>query len=269
VKDCEGLESVNARLGFKRVDPQMVASTKYYLPLIVFVGCGSILLAGHPDFSTFAFRALLNAPIIVIACFFLTVAEVRVSDGFLEYHRLIGWTRVRYSQIAECEKSWFPTLGRLTLIRSDKSPSKLYFISGMLVHAEPRRIELTTYITNRLSGEPPSEGDVNVDSNSNRQKSRQLCLITGLLGVLGSLVLALVSHRSYASPDFAGFPWAIALASAVFWKVTSWPWGLITCAALIAEVVRLRYEEKAWMVSFVAGSLLGSILVEAVRHAAL
>jgi hypothetical protein len=262
---------VQAQLAIrKRVDAQTVAAMKYYVPLIVFAGYGPILLAGHPNFSVFAFRTVLNAPFIVAASFLLTVAEVRVADDFLEYRRLIGWTRVPYGQIAQCERSWFPGLGYLTFLPSESSTSKLYFVSGKLVHDDPQRTELTTYVNDRMSGEPTRKYQaVASHPNSGGQKSRQLCLIMGLLGVLGSLVFALVSHNSGLAPDLQQFPRAIALVETFILKATNWPWGLITCAVLIAEVVRLRYEKKAWMVSFILGYLLGSILVQAVRQAAL
>jgi hypothetical protein len=120
-----------------------------------------------------------------------------------------------------------------------------------------------------MSGEPTRKYQVASHPNSDSRKSRQLCLIMGLLGVLGSLVFALVSHNSGLAPDLQQFPRAIALAETFILKATNWPWGLITCAVLIADVVRLRYEKKAWMVSFILGFLLGSILVQAVRQAAL
>jgi hypothetical protein len=262
---------VQAQLAIrKRVDARTVAAMKYYLPLVVFAGCGTILLAGHPNFSVFAFRTVLNAPFIVAASFLLTVAEVRVADDFLEYRRLIGWTRVPYNKIARCEKSWCPGLGYLTFLPSERRTSKLYFVSGRLVHDDPQRTELTTYVSDRMSGEPARKYQaVASHPNSGSQKSQQLCVIMGLLGVLGSLAFALVSHNSRSAPDLQQFPRAIALAETIFWKATSWPWGLITCAALVAEVVRLRYEKKAWMVSFVVGFFLGSILVQAVSQAAL
>ena len=253
----------------KRVDARTVAAMKYYLPLVVFAGCGTILLAGHPNFSVFAFRTVLNAPFIVAASFLLTVAEVRVADDFLEYRRLIGWTRVPYNKIARCEKSWCPGLGYLTVIPSESSISKLYFVSGMLVHNDPQRTELTTYVSNHLSGEPTRESQTTHDLEHGSRKARQFCLLVGLIGVLWSIVFALFSPKFPPAPNVQPFPWPIALAETIFSKAINWPWGLVTCGLLIAEIVRLRYEKKAWMVSFVLGSLLGSILVQAVRQAAL
>jgi hypothetical protein len=249
----------------KGVDAQKIAAIKYYLPLFVLAGFSAIFLAGHPNISTLAFRAVLNAPFVVAACFLLGVAEVRVTDHFLEYRRLIGWNKVAYNQIAQCNKSWIPELSYMRLVDSEGNSSKIYFVSGTLVCNEPPRTELTKYIDGHRSRHATRESLPTRDLDPTQNKSRQFCLIMGLVGFLWSVVGAMFLPGFLSKPEVQPLPSPVAMLVTILWRATTWPWALITCAFLCFRILRLQYKKKAWASALVLGGILGYMAVQAMR----
>jgi hypothetical protein len=231
--------------------------------MFVFAGCGAISLSGHPSFSALVFRAILNSPFVGGAFFLLAVAEVRAAPEFLEYRRLIDWTRVPYDQITQCGKSWFPYIGYMKLIRSGQNSTKIYFVTGTLVSNDSPRTELTEYIINRCSrkADRTSKPKHSVDA---RGHSKQFCFIMALVGVLYSILLALF-FPILLNPDLHSLPPAVEFPTMLLWRASTWPWALITCMILIVQVVRMNYKKKAWSSALVFGVVLGYMIAHALR----
>lgn len=248
----------------KQVNPQTFVVAKYYWPILLLVGNGAALLSGHPSSSNLAFRALLNAPFFLAACLLLSIAEVRVGDHFLEYRRSAGWTKVPYDQIEHCRISWFPGLAYITLIHSGKNSARIYFVSGPLVSNERPRTEITKYINEHRSGETQPETQTAQHLAAHPKNPRQFWLIMGLVGVLYSILIAMLLPYSL-KPDLSGFPSAIQLAVKILQKASTWPWALLTCAYLTFRISRLHYKKKAWVSAFVLGAVLGYMVTQVLR----
>jgi hypothetical protein len=246
----------------KQVNPQIVLAAKYYAPIILFVGGGATLLLGHSSSSSLAFRALLNAPFFLAACFLLSIAEVRVADRFLEYRRFSGWTKVPYDQIEHCRISWLPGLAYITLIRSEKNSARIYFVAGTLDAHEGSRIEITKYINEHRSEELPREIQPTEHLDARVKNPRQFCLIMGLVGVLYATLIALFFPYFLLEPDLPGIPPALQLVEKTLWRASTWPWALLTCAFLIFQILRLRYEKKAWASALTLGAVLGYMVTQ-------
>jgi hypothetical protein len=249
----------------KQINPQAFLAAKYYVPIILFVGSGATLLSGHPSFSNLVFRALLNAPFFLAACLLLSIAEVRVADRFLEYRRFSGWTKVSYDQIQHCRISWFPVLAYITLIRSEKNTARIYFVSGMLDGNERRRTEITKYINEHRSGKPQLETQPVQHLAAKLKSPRQFCLIMGLVGFLCAVLEVLFFPNFLVETNWDGFPSAVQFGMKILWKVSTWPWGLLTCAFLATQLARRRYENKAWVTAFALGIVLGAIVTRALH----
>jgi hypothetical protein len=45
-------------------------------------------------------------------------------------------------------------------------------------------------------------------------------------------------------------------------RAISWPWGLLTCAVLIAVAFRARLKNGTWIAMLISGVLLGQFLIQ-------
>jgi hypothetical protein len=249
----------------KQVGSQIVLAAKYYVPIILFVGSGATLLSGHPSSSNLVFRAFLNAPFFLAACLLLSITEVRVADQFLEYRRFSGWTKVPYDQIEHCRVSWFPGLAYITLIPSEKNGARIYFVSGTLVTNERPRTEITKYINEHRSGKPQRETQPANHLDARLKNPRQFCLIMGLVGFLCCIVQVLLYPSWLLEPDLHSLPSGVQFAMKILWMAGTWPWGLLSCAFLAIQVVRMRYQKKAGASAFALGLVSGAMLTRVLR----
>ena len=249
----------------KQVNPQTVVPAKYYLPIMLFVGIGATLVSGHPSPSNLAFRAILNAPVFLVACLLLSIAEVRVANRFLEYRRFSGWTKVPYDKIEHCRISRFPVLAYISLIPSEKNRARIYFVSGMLVGNERPPTEITKYINEHRSARPQHETEPAKHPDAKLKNPRQFCLIMGLVGFLCAVLEALLFPNFLAEINWDGFPSAVQLSMKILWKAGTWPWALLTCSLLAIQLARLRNEKKAWGPAFGLGLVLGAALTRALH----
>jgi|HubBroStandDraft_6_1064221.scaffolds.fasta_scaffold01430_2 hypothetical protein len=241
----------------------MVAMIKCYVPLSIFVGSGTILLIGHPSLAVLASRAMLNTPLIIMACFLLTVAEVRKAGNFLEYRRLFRWKAVSYDQIAQCKRSWLLGLGHMTVHRSEMHRSRIFFVTSTVDNSDTS--DLTAYINGRSGGR--LERKLKSKDNLDRAdyNSRRFCLVMGSVGVLFSIAASLLFPQFLAEPRADLFPSAVTLGGRFLWRATTWPWALVTCTILMAQILRLHFKEKAWAAALAVGVFLGHMAVQALR----
>jgi len=86
----------------------------------------------------------------------------------------------------------------------------------------------------------------------------------GLIGVLYSILAAIFFPRFLLEPEISSLPPAAALPVKILWKSITWPWGALSCALLIAQVVRLDAEKKKWA-AFSLGLVLAYMAAQAIH----
>ncbi len=229
---------------------------KYWQALIVF--------AMAIGFSV----AVPSASIVVVilpalwGIFCLTAAEVKAYDRFLAYRRFLRWTEVPYEQIRQCKNSWIPGLAHFRFPHFVPPWGKIYFvIERSAFYGKPK--ELTAFINSRCAGKevtfPPGDQVVYED----KKKAVRLCVLMGFVGVLYSILL------NYLFPDFPPhiswerFPLWIAIFMRLWDHAITWPWAVATMALMIALILRLRFKNRAWILAWAVGALLGSVAIRA------
>jgi hypothetical protein len=87
----------------------------------------------------------------------------------------------------------------------------------------------------------------------------------GLVGVLYSVLIALFFPYFLLEPALPGLPSTLQLVAKTLWKASTWPWALLTCAFLIFQILRLHYNNKAWIGALTLGAVLGYMVTQALH----
>jgi len=82
-----------------------------------------------------------------------------------------------------------------------------------------------------------------------------------LIGFLFSIVTAGIFPDVFRRPgSVASSP--LPLLTNLEQRAVSWPWGLLTCAVLIAVAFRARLKNGTWIAMLISGALLGQFLIQ-------
>ena len=206
-------------------------------------------------------RLLLDAPFLLWGIFLLTVAEVRATHSRLEFRRFYKWRQMPYASIRQCAPSLHPGLGFIEL---NQFQSRIYFVT--LRPTFDRSCDVVAYINERRLGphvaNAPHPCKEYHGAQRSNIKSIRLCLIMFLVGVIYSVCLTvwfpnLLSESNWnESPPWMSIPMILLL------RAGSWPWALLTMAALIAWIIAMRFQKRAWAPAMVVGSLVGRLSMQ-------
>jgi hypothetical protein len=245
-------------------DGQMVIITKYWGPLVCFVGTGALLVSNHPTASTLAWRLVINSPILLAGMFLMCVVELRANNGGFEYRHFLKWKPISYRGVLECRKSWFPGVGLMVLDRFVSPLGRIYFVNSRPLSASSTT-DLVAYINGRVSGNaaPLPHGE-KVAPPENKRGVR-FPLIMVFVGFFGSILSGGFFPGPLSKGDSAGLPPIMAWLMRISVQLGRWPWGLVICVALIVQAFRLRFTGRGWIPAFLLGVVLGSMAIQALR----
>lgn len=229
---------------------------KLWLPLILLAGMSVVLRQAHHAYA-------LGLPIALWAVFNLSAAQVKAGDQVLKYRRLFRWKQVAYEEIRECKVSWLPALGFLRLRQFVPPWGKVYFVlEAPLQWAVPGgQTGLTTFISSR-SGEG-RHSDTTRDDRDSARRGVLVCLVMAVVGALSSAIASLLSLNLPAYVAGAGLPRWIVFWEQIGERTLQWPWDVVAGVLLAGCVICLRFRNRAWILSFGLGGLLGFVLTKA------
>jgi len=240
--------------GFQ-TDSDKVFVVKLWLPLILLIGMGAMLRGTHH-------ALVLALPVVLWASFNLSAAQVRVDDQHLRYRRFLRWKRIPYEEIRECKVAWAPSMGCIKLRRFVPPWGKIYFVlEGPFEWAIPGgQTKLTAYINARAEGKQPA--DMVGSAHDGGGAGVVLCVVMVFAGVLFSLLAAVLFPSPPQHARGGGFPARIAHIEE---QMFEWPWNLVVGSLLAAWILRSRFRDRAWILAFGLGGLLGSVVARALQ----
>lgn len=247
-----------------RSDKQAVFIIKYCMPLIFVVG-GIWMMTGESLGSrSFALRALLLFPIILLGIRNLTAAEIRLAQSQLEYRRFRRWKIVPYTLLVESRHSLIPGLSYATLLAPKGRPRRLYFISQRLLFERPK-VDLVSLLSERLRPNAEGMGEAGgpgffPSRNWGRHRALMQFFVVAT-GVVVSLCLTAFSSRSYqAEISWVSLPsWAVP---ALRFLTMSGGWlSAAVVFALLLVTLRFARGPSRFVVLLVTGCALGKIVV--------
>jgi hypothetical protein len=234
---------------------------KYWFAFLLFLADFFLLkgISGYPA------RIPIVLALTLWGLFCLTAAEVRGHERYAEYRRFLSWKQVRYDEMRDCRDSWLPGVAFMRLSRFVAPWGKLYFVTVRPAFSGNPK-ELVAFINARRAGAPIHHMAVNEqDLSKATKKPVQLCALMASVGVVYAFMM------SYLFPNFGrplrteGFPrWAGALIN-IWNQAMMWPWAIVTLAVLVFAVVELRFRNRAWILAFAFGALLGSLVVSSIH----
>jgi len=230
---------------------------KYFLPGLLFVGSGAIIVSGHPSISITPYRLLLQAPLLLWGMFLLTVSEVRACHDHLKYRRFYLWHEIPYDFIQRCEVSLHPGLA---FIVPKGSQRRIYFV--VLRPAFEQSARLVKEVNERLSGYRPKEHPNAGRDHDGNIWPRALCLIMCVGGITYGIFISLRFPEAFLKSKWAGFPHWVSLLMTSLMLLQQWPWIVLVAALLLAAIVRLRFRKRSWALAIVFGTLIGRLMVE-------
>jgi hypothetical protein len=208
-----------------RTNHEMFFVMKYFLPLVLFGASGALLASGHPSFSVWASRIPLQIPFVLWGIFLLTLAEIHLTENYLEYRRFFKWQRIPYSEIRQARDSLHPGLGWITLNRFVFPWSRMYFVTLWPVF--DRRLDLVAHIEDRCSANhrPDALSPINTHQNmrGGDRKAVLLCLIMGFVGVVYSILLTAWFPNFFSESNWDGYPPWLAPMMKILLRASSWP----------------------------------------------
>jgi len=252
-----------------QTDREMFWVMKYFLPLLLFAGVGALLARNYSTASAILNRLLLDAPFLLWGIFLLAVGEVRATHDRLEFRRFYKWRHIPYAAIRQCARSLHPGLGFIEL---NEFPSRLYFVTLPPIFDHScfdHSCDVLGYINERRLGQHvanaphPCEGYHAAQPNS--IKSMRLCLMMFLVGVIYSVFLTVWFPNLLSESTWNGSPPWISIPMIFLLRAGSWPWALLTAAILIAGIMAMRFQKRAWALAMVVGSLVGRLSMQVWR----
>ncbi len=238
-------------------DPEAVFLFKYWQALIVFaVAIG------------FAFVPSASIVVVILPAlwgiFCLSAAEVKACDRFLAYRRFLKWREVPYEEIRQCKNSWIPGLAYFRLRRFVPPWGKIYFvIERSAFYGKPK--ELTAFINSRREGRETTLRSQDQNVSGNERKPGRVCALMGLVGIVYSFLLNYLFPNFPPQVPLERFPRWIAIFLRLWHGAVSWPWAVATMALLIALIFRSGLKNRAWILAWAIGALLGSLATRAFK----
>jgi hypothetical protein len=236
-------------------EPLAFALFKYWQALLAFGVATAVGATPVP-------RLMFTLPLVLWGVFCLTTVQVRAGREALEYRRFLKWRRVPYTVLRACKRSLLPALGYVRFGAFIPPWGKLYFvIARPAFGGGPDQI--VPYISARISGaEPP----VHVESQTPDKRGRNVRSWAAALavGVLCSLMVYYLSPGALTTPSLAGYPAAARVAMRVWESATTWPWGIVTLAALGVLSFCDRSAKRGWVLAAAIGFTLAGMVLAAI-----
>lgn len=202
---------------------------------------------------------MLGIPLVLLAAFCFSAAEITATDESLRYRRFFRWQKVDYGEIRDCRVAWFLGMGRLKLNHSVAPWGTIYF----LLPLEPfevvfpgRQSKFTAF--------------VNARRGKNIQEDRRGRQITYHV----MFIIAGVAYMFLFYSLFPNFPPRSELQSLPEWvrgfmqferAALGWPWGVLTSIVLLLSVIRFRSKRRSWILAFCLGAVLTSVAIGALH----
>lgn len=247
-----------------QTDREMFWVMKYFLPLLLFAGVGALLARNYSTASAVINRLLLDAPFLLWGVFLLTVAEIRATHSRLEFRRFYKWRQMPYAAIRQCAPSLHPGLGFIEL---NEFRSRIYFVT--LRPTFDHSCDVLAYINERRLGphvaNAPHPCEAHQGAQGSSMKSLQLCLMMFLLGVIYSVFLTVWFPNLLSESNWNGSPPWMSIPMIFLLRAGNWPWALLTAAILIAGIMAMRFQKRAWALAMVVGSLVGHVSIQVWR----
>lgn len=233
---------------------------KYFWPALLLAGNGALLARNYSTTSGVIYRIPVQALFLLWSVFLLTVAEVKATDSHLEYRRLHKWRQIPYAAIRRCAGSLHPGLGFIEL---DGFRSRIYFVT--LRPAFDHSSDVLGYVNERRFGPQiprPKPGNVHHGVQGSSIKSMRLCLMMFLIGVIYAAFLTAWFPNFLSESNWRGSPPWMSFLMIFLLRAGSWPWSLLTGAALIVAIVVMRFQKRAWVLAMIVGSLIGRLAMQ-------
>lgn len=91
------------------------------------------------------------------------------------------------------------------------------------------------------------------------------CLMMFLLGVIYSVFLTVWFPNLLSESNWNGSPPWMSIPMIFLLRAGNWPWALLTAAILIAGIMAMRFQKRAWALAMVVGSLVGHVSIQVWR----
>ena len=237
---------------------------KYFLPLLLFAGVGALVVRNYSTASGVIDRLPLEAPFLLWGIFLLTVGEVRATDNRLEFRRFYKWRQISYAAIRQCARSLHPGLG---FIQLDGFWSRIYFVT--LRPTFDHSCDVLAYINERRLGlhvpNAPHPHKAYHGAQHSSIKSIRLCLMMFLVGIIYSIFLTASFPNLFSESNWNGAPPWMSFSMTFLLRAGSWPWALLTAAALTAGIMAMRFQRHAWVLAMIVGSLIARLAMQVWR----
>ena len=211
------------------------------------------------------FGVVLISPFALMGIFYLTVTEVKFTDGILKYRRFLRWREIPLEEIKECRVSWIPSVGCIRLNHFIPPWGKIYFVhpgAFFQIAWSGGQTKFTAFVNAARKGKqveiPREETEVGRDG----RRWLGLCAASAAVGIVYSVFYYSLFPRSPLDRNWAGFPRLIVALVKLEGLALAWPWGLLTCGLLILAILRLRHRPESWILAFVLGALLSSLAIK-------
>lgn len=203
------------------------------------------------------------SPLIVLAVFLLSLAEVQAQPEFLRYRRLLKWRTITYEEILSCGLVRHTFFGFVKLKRFRFPWGKLYFVLDGSLYEDPlarSKSELLRYAEGKAnrSGESQSR----VSGEPKRYHRIRRCLVAGAVGILASLMstLLLPAEITQFHPTAPDWPRWLVTYDHVKTIALGWPWNLLLFAVLVFAAVKSK-RKTDWILAFVGGLLAPTLFL--------
>jgi hypothetical protein len=244
-----------------KISFETVFLVKYVFALVAFVPA---VLSSY-GLSAYPARIIFVLPLAFWGTFCLTAAEVRVSEVSLQYRRFVVWKQVPYELIARCERTWNPWFAYLELTQFVPPWGRLYFvILRPAFGTNPKK--LLAFINSRRAVARMSQmpqGDRAESWGINKEVS--LCALMCFLGLATTLIYGYVVPGFLAPPQSDGLPRWLVIVNTLYFRAVVWPWAIGIVAFLLIAIIWMRFKNRAWILAFGVGTLLGSIILTALH----
>lgn len=233
-------------------EPSAFVLFKYWQALLAFVTATAV---GVTPLN----RLMFTFPLVLWGIFCLTTVQVRAGREALEYRRFLRWRSLPYTAVRACKRSLLPALGYVALGDFIPPWGRLYFvIARPAFGGGPDQV--VPYVSARTSGAEPA---VNAEPQAPDGPGRNVRSWAAALavGVLCSLMVRYLSPGHPMIPSLASYPAAGRAAMRVWEGATSWPWGVVTLAAVGLLSFRDRSAKRSWVLAAAIGFTLAGIVL--------
>ena len=229
-----------------RSSPSNVFLMKFWAPLLLIVGMigvfGDHLLSGS---------MLLSLPLLILALFQLSLAQMELRNNVLRYRRLVRWHTIPRDEIAASGVVWPGFMGYVRFHRYFPPFGLLYFVLDANSDDSPFR--LGSYpLLRHLRGQTPHVQSRPGESHRSELRNRAVKLFG--VAVVGALVTFMriylsgpVSQKTERQPEF------LAVVSQLFRTFDNAAIALIVALVFSALAIRSQDSWRALFFAFISG----------------